>query len=279
MNRETIIRTLRRLLRVRFVLTWDERISDLEALPAQLDLLRSSLEIPDEWIDEFYEWKQNHPIPEKPLVSICIRTYNRSALLMERALPSALKQTYPHFEVIVVGDCCTDDTEQQMAQVRDSRVTFVNLPQRTRYPSNPERRYPVIGMAPFNKALSMTTGDFVTHLDDDDEFFPERLERLIPYMRERDLDFAWHPFWQEDPSGRWRLNRAREFRFGHLTTSSVLYRSWFKRVELTMSASRLMEIGDWHVYRKIRYIGAATGRYPEPLIRHYRERASRLDDY
>ena len=47
-------------------------------------------------------------------------------------------------------------------------------------------------------------GDYVTHLDDDDEYLPQRLEVLVQYARARGCDFVWHPFWyRRDDSPEW----------------------------------------------------------------------------
>src|SRR5690349_16352207 len=73
----------------------------------ELDLFKSSLEVPFEWIAEFREWKARHPIPEQPLVTVCVATFNRGRLLTERCIPSILGQTYRNLELIVVGDGCT----------------------------------------------------------------------------------------------------------------------------------------------------------------------------
>ena len=51
---------------------------------------------------------------EDPLVSVYVPTYNRADLLMERAVGSILAQTYRNFELIVVGDHCTDDTAERL---------------------------------------------------------------------------------------------------------------------------------------------------------------------
>jgi len=40
---------------------------------------------------------------EKPLISITIPTYNKGQILVNRTIPSVLNQTYPHFEVIIIG--------------------------------------------------------------------------------------------------------------------------------------------------------------------------------
>jgi hypothetical protein len=67
---------------------------------AQLDVLKSSLEVPPEMVDEFLAWKSQNPIPSHPLVTVIVATYNRSRLLTERCIPSILGQTYANLELI-----------------------------------------------------------------------------------------------------------------------------------------------------------------------------------
>jgi hypothetical protein len=238
----------------------------------QTDLLKSSLEVPEEFIDEFREWKARNPVPERPLVTVIVATYNRARLLTERCIPSVLNQTYGDLELIVVGDGCTDETEEAVAEIRDPRLRFVNLPERGSYPADPTRRWMVAGTPAMNKGLSMAEGDYITHLDDDDEYLPNRLERLVRFAAENECDFVWHPFWWEDAEGHWRVNEASDFRFARITTSSAFYRSWFKKITWDIRAHRLMEPGDWNRFRRIKYIGPVSMRYPEPLLRHYREK-------
>lgn len=238
----------------------------------QLDLLKSSLEVDAALIDEYEQWKAGHPLSDRPLVSVCIATYNRAALLVERCLPSVLAQSYPHLEVIVVGDGCTDETAERVAAIRDPRLRFVNLERRGEYPADSLRRWMVAGTPAVNKALAQAKGELITHLDDDDEYLPERLEKLVAFIRDEGGDLVWHPFWFEDPDGRWLLNDARAFAFSRVTTSSVLYRSWFKKMPWDAEAHRLMEPGDWNRFRRLRYVGSVFRRFPEPLVRHYRER-------
>ena len=248
---------------------------EVETLRRQVDALKSSLEVPQSLVDDFAEWKEAHPLPERPLVSVCICTYNRAGLLTERAIPSVLSQTYDALELIVVGDGCTDDTAARVARLADPRLRFENMRERGRYPRDPERRWMVAGTHAINRARALARGDFVTQLDDDDEYTADRLERLVPFAVANRCDFVWHPFWYEDRSGRWRLNSAREFAMGRLTNGSVLYRSWFTKIEASIDAHRLLEPGDWHRYRRIRYVGPVAMRYPEPLLRHYREAVHR----
>jgi hypothetical protein len=243
----------------------------VEHFDEQVDLLKSSLEVPQALVEDFFEWKARTPIPSKPLVTVAVATYNRARLLTERCIPSVLGQTYDNLELIVVGDGCTDETEEVIAEIRDPRLTFVNLPERGSYPTDPMRRWMVAGTSSLNKAMSMARGDFVTHLDDDDEYMPDRLEKLVEFAIDNRCDFVWHPCWTEDKEGHWKLIEAPRFAYTHVTTSSVFYRWWFTKIEWNVDAHLLLEPGDWNRFRRIKYIGPVTMRYPEPLLKHYRQ--------
>lgn len=160
-----------------------------------------------------------------------------------------------------------------MSRIDDPRLEFVNLSERSEYPKDSGLQWMVAGTRPTNKALSMAQGDFIAHLDDDDEYLPERLKKLISFATENGCDFVWHPFWWEKEDTNWQVWEAKEFAYGEVTNASVLYRSWFKRFESDINAHRLVEPGDWNRFRKMKYVNPVSMRYPEPLSRHYRERS------
>lgn len=238
----------------------------------QVDVLKSSMEVPQEVVEDFRRWRSENPLPERPLVSVTVATYNRPRLLVERCIPSVLEQTYDNFELLVVGDGCSEETERAVAEIDDPRLTFLNLPERGSYPEDPERRWMVAGTPALNEGLSMARGDFITHLDDDDEYVPERLEKLVRFAVEGDYDFVWHPFWWESSPEEWTMSEAKDFALAQITTSSVFYRSWFKKFPWNPDAHRLMEPGDWNRFRRVKYVNPALKRYPEPLLKHYLER-------
>lgn len=250
-----------------------DRLTDLlERSREQADSFKSSLEVPEALVDEFCDWRAKTPIPDRPLVSVIVATYNRSRLLTERCIPSVLNQAYENLELVVVGDGCTDETEEAVTRIRDPRLRFVNLPERGVYPTDPEQRWMVAGTPAMNKGLAMATGDYITHLDDDDEYLPDRLQKLVRFATQNGCDLVWHPFFWENADGDWKINEAFKLTFSQVTTSSVLYRSWFKRIHWDNRSNRIMEPGDWNRLRRIKYIGPTSMRYSEPLLRHYRER-------
>lgn len=243
----------------------------------KLDVIRCRLDLDDATFDAFHADRLTDEFnsafdSESPLVSVCICTFNRGELLTERAVSSILDQTYRNIELIVVGDHCTDDTEKLMSRFDDARVTFVNLPERGKYPENPMFRWMVAGTTPVNHALSLAKGHFITHLDDDDRHAPDRIEKLVTFAQTTRSEFVWHPFFVEKPDGRWKLNEAERFASSQVTTSSVFYHHWLKRIPWDVNAYRFREPGDWNRFRKFKYLGVSAQRYPEPLLYHYRER-------
>lgn len=209
---------------------------------------------------------------ESPLVSVCVATYNRSSLLIQRSISSLINQTYSNIEIIVVGDACTDDTFECLEKIKDSRLRCVNLDERGVYPENPLHRWMVAGTKPLNHALTMCKGDFVTHLDDDDEFALDRIEKLVDYIKKSKADIVWHPFNFEDSGGQWACQNSEYFEFQNVSTSSVFYHSWFTRIQWDINSWRRDEPGDWSRFRKFKFLGVKACRYPESLLFHYRER-------
>ena len=51
--------------------------------------------------------------------------------MLERCIPSILGQTYDNLELIVVGDGCTDETDELLTAIDDPRLNFINPPERS----------------------------------------------------------------------------------------------------------------------------------------------------
>lgn len=212
---------------------------------------------------------------KSPLVTVCIATYNRAGLLFERTLPSVFAQTYSNFEIVAVGDQCTDDTAARAAKIDDPRFRFVNLACRGDYPEEPIQRWMVAGTKPMNVALELAGGAFVTHLDDDDTYASTRLEELVALIQSTRADLVFHPFEVETAEGRWTVNPALEFQLGAVTTGSTLYHRWFTRIGWDPFAYLHGEPGDWNRLRKFKFLGADTRRCDSVLMCHHQERQNR----
>lgn len=101
---------------------------------------------------------------QSPFFSVIIPTRNRAGLL-DQAIGSVLGQTFTDFELLVVDDHSTDDTQTRLAGYDDPRLTyFLNDHSRG-------------GAGARNAGIARTRGQWITFLDDDDIWLPQKLER------------------------------------------------------------------------------------------------------
>jgi glycosyltransferase involved in cell wall biosynthesis len=107
------------------------------------------------------------------LVSVIIPTYNRSKLLKE-CLNSILKQTYDDFEILIIDDGSTDDTEQIVVNL-DKRVNYHRL-QKTGNISTLR-----------NYGVRHSRGEHIAFCDDDDIWHPQKLEIQLAYIENFDI--------------------------------------------------------------------------------------------
>jgi len=100
------------------------------------------------------------------IVSVVIPTHNRAHLL-GRAVRSVLRQTFTDFELIIVDDASADDTASVIDGFQDKRIKY------TRHGSN------LGAPAARNTGISNARGHYIGLLDDDDEWYPEKLEKQV----------------------------------------------------------------------------------------------------
>ena len=111
---------------------------------------------------------------DQPLVSVIIPTYNYSTVL-KCAIESVLLQTMQDFEIIVVGDGCTDDSEEVVKSFGDDRIIWDNLPENTGNQGLPN-----------NRGLELASGKYVAYLGHDDLYLPNHLARLTETLEKHD---------------------------------------------------------------------------------------------
>ena len=212
---------------------------------------------------------------ERRICSVLIPSYNAGEFVAE-AVDSAVAQTYPRVEVIVVDDGSTDDTSERLEPYRD-RVTYLSQPNRG------------TGAAR-NRALQVASGDYIALLDADDYWAPTRLERIIGLLDSRpDIGFASSDAYivrnhentdqtfyglNRLPRG-WATDQARlilqyNFFFG----SAVIRRSLFDKHGNFEESLRAGE-EDWELWIRFLSRGERLDLVHEPLA-YYRRRTGTL---
>lgn len=104
------------------------------------------------------------------VVSAIITTKNRLELL-KRAINSILDQTFTDYEILIIDDNSIDDTKEYC-------TCLINENKKIRYISIPEKESSGISHAR-NIGIKNSEGKYIAFLDDDDEWYPEKLEKMV----------------------------------------------------------------------------------------------------
>ena len=102
-----------------------------------------------------------------PRLTAIIPTFNWSTVL-PHSIGSVLGQSFADFELLVVGDGCTDDSQAVVESIGDPRVRWINLPSNSGHQSGPN-----------NEGLRQARGEFVAYLGHDDLWLPHHLSSAV----------------------------------------------------------------------------------------------------
>jgi len=103
---------------------------------------------------------------QRPLVTVLMAAYNTEKYI-SLAVQSILNQTYPNFELLIIDDCSTDNTLDEIKKFEDSRIRLLQN----------EHNEGVVMTR--NRALEEAKGAFIAIMDSDDIAVQDRLESLL----------------------------------------------------------------------------------------------------
>jgi glycosyltransferase involved in cell wall biosynthesis len=207
-------------------------------------------------------------------VSVVIPTYRRPDLVL-RAVKSTLAQTFNNIEVIIVVDGPDENTERVINQVDDPRIKLLVLPKN------------VGGSDARNAGVRLATSDWIAFLDDDDEWFPEKLAKQIdaaiclhnPFpiiscrfvARTPNGDFIWPRRLPKssEPISEYLFVRNSFFQGeGYLATPTLLVKKILFDIVPFRSGLKKHQDWDW-ILRVARLDGVSFEVVPETLVSCY----------
>jgi hypothetical protein len=172
-----------------------------------------------------------------PTVSVLIATYNYSSVL-RYAVASVLRQSFQDFELIVAGDCCTDDSEAVVRSFGDPRVHWLNLTENSGSKS-----------LPLNAAIEIAQGKYIAYLGHDDLWHPDHLKTVVDAIEKGGADFVYSVGVYIPPPGETQRPVGgifpEEFHSGHVLLHSCVIHP----------KSALEQMGGWPDYRKTQVPG------------------------
>ena len=129
---------------------------------------------------------------EQALVSIIVPVYNVEKYICE-TIECVRKQTYENWELLLVEDCSKDNTvavlQEYLDKVQDPRVRLIRQEK-----NNGAARSR-------NRGLKEARGRYIAYLDADDLWVPEKLEKELAFMEEKQAAFAFTGYEFADENG------------------------------------------------------------------------------
>lgn len=204
----------------------------------------------------------------KDLVSIIIPVYNAEKYIYE-TLDTVRAQTYENWELLIVDDCGTDGTmdkvEDYMEMVDDERIRIIRLPQN-------------MGAAiARNKGVYEAQGQYIAYLDADDLWVPDKLEKEIAFMKEKEAAFVYsgYEFANEKGEGTGKVVRVPEtlvykeaLKNTTIFTSTVIFDT--ERINKKLLEMPVIESEDTALWWKVLRCGFVAYGLDENLVKYRR---------
>jgi len=123
------------------------------------------------------------------LISIIMPSYN-TAFFIAQSIDSVLAQSYQEWELLIVDDCSTDNTDEIVAPyLCDKRIKYIK---------NERNSGAAVSR---NRALREANGRWIAFLDSDDLWLPEKLEKQIAFMDRNNYSFSYTNYLEIDMKG------------------------------------------------------------------------------
>lgn len=232
-----------------------------------LETRRSDRWIPFHRVHLHAEERPPHSLPTQPRVAIVIPCFNYGQFVRE-AVDSALAQTWPHVEVVLVDDGSTDAaTVTTLDRLVGPRVRLIRTPNR----GLPAAR---------NAGISATTASLICCLDADDRLAPTYVEKALLLLTLTGTDIAGS--WQQNFGLDHALHKPGEFSVENLHWNNQLINaSLFRRAlwEEVGGYDETFTVGyeDWEFWTRCARAGARATAVAEPLFFYRKHGPSMLD--
>lgn len=153
------------------------------------------------------------------LVSIIMPSWNTERFIAE-AIQSVIDQTYQNWELLIVDDCSTDNTDEVVASFKDDRIKYFH---------NEKNSGAALTR---NRAMREARGEWIAFLDSDDLWMPEKLEKQIAFMKDNGYTLSYTEYEKIDEeskplniyvSGPEKVNKRKMYNYDYIGQLTMMY--------------------------------------------------------
>lgn len=146
-------------------------------------------------------------------------SWNTGKFIAE-SIQSVVNQTYENWELIIVDDCSTDNTDEVVAMFNDKRIKYLK---------NKKNSGAALTR---NKALREAKGEWIAFLDSDDLWTPEKLEHQLRFMKKNGYTLSFTEYEKIDEkskplniyvSGPKKVNKHKMYNYDYIGQLTMMY--------------------------------------------------------
>jgi glycosyltransferase involved in cell wall biosynthesis len=188
--------------------------------------------------------------------------------MLPRAIKSVLNQTYKDLELIIVDDASKDNTQEVVRNFKDKRIKYIR--HEKNFGSDTKGK---------NDGILASKGEFIAYIDDDCEWFPYHLEKLVEKLQKNpNLDLAYCDMWILD-ADRPEWEGSQGITLPQFDSQFLLNRCFIDTSEVVHRREIVFRVGgwdetlpkfvDWNLWVRMRKAGAEMQRLPMVASNYY----------
>lgn len=153
------------------------------------------------------------------LVSVIMPSWN-TAQYIAQSIQSVINQTYTKWELIIVDDCSTDNTDEVVEGFKDKRIKYLK---------NEVNSGAALTR---NRAMREARGEWIAFLDSDDLWRPTKLEHQISFMKKNGYGLSFTEYEKIDEnsrplnvyvSGPEKVNKHKIYNYDYIGQLTMMY--------------------------------------------------------
>lgn len=194
-------------------------------------------------------------------ISVILSTYNRANTYLPQAIQSVISQTFGNWELIIVDDCSTDNTEEVVRSFKDKRIKYHRLDINSGSDTKPK-----------NDGTKLSDGGYIMYLDDDVQLRPTAFRKLSKLLSTNpSIDVVYGDMWirpVEKPGIAMDFDRQFLMVRNYIDTSAAMMR---RKAIFDVGGwdESLKKFVDWNLWVRMVKCGKKFLRLPEYTFDYY----------